>query len=257
MKKKLSGLLIFLLLFCLIRCAPPEEFKVMHQVTGGIQTNCYLIYGMKSKEAALIDVGGPIDPLLAHIRDNQLKLKYILCTHGHFDHIIGVPAVKALFPGAKVIIHELDYKDLFTQKEWVEKNLGMEFIDYLKNDQERRKIWDFDVHSFGEPDIYIKDEQVLPLGSSQLITMHSPGHSPGCVCYYMGDILFSGDVLFHRAVGRTDVQNSSPEDQIKSVRRLYNTLSDETIVYPGHGEFTDIGSEKRENRHIRISESFL
>ncbi|TSA32006.1 MAG: MBL fold metallo-hydrolase [Porphyromonadaceae bacterium] len=82
--------------------------------------------------------------------------------------------------------------------------------------------------------------------------VHTPGHSPGGICYYTENILFSGDVLFYRTVGRTDTQNGSKEAQIKSVRKLYEIFPDSTIVYPGHGQFTDIGSEKKENRKITL-----
>ena len=137
------------------------------------------------------------------------------------------------------------------------KQSGQEFIDYLLSDPERKKIYDFNMESFGTPDIFVRDNQLLRFGSSHLKVIHSPGHSPGSVCYQIGDLLFSGDVLFYRTVGRVDVQNSSREDQIKSVQRLYEILPDNTKVYPGHGDFTDIGSEKRENSKITPSEVYL
>ena len=235
----------------LSQCTQTEELIIEHQVTGGIQTNCYLIYGEKSKEAALIDVGGIVDSLLLIIKEKDLNLKYVICTHGHFDHLIGVPAIKDLYPKAKIVIHEDDYKDIFTQKEWAEKNFGPGFIEWLKSDSERKKIYDFDVNLFGKPDIFIKHKQELDLGYLTLKVIHSPGHSPGSVCFYADSSLFSGDVLFYRTVGRTDVQNSSREDQIKSVRNLYQILPEYTKVFPGHGQFTDIGSEKRENKRIK------
>jgi glyoxylase-like metal-dependent hydrolase (beta-lactamase superfamily II) len=86
----------------------------------------------------------------------------------------------------------------------------------------------------------------------EIRAIHCPGHSPGGVFYYTGNSLFSGDVLFYRTVGRTDTQNGSREDQIKSVRKIYELFPDETKVYPGHGQFTDIGSEKKENKYITV-----
>ena len=79
-----------------------------------------------------------------------------------------------------------------------------------------------------------------------------PGHSPGGTCYYTGNILFSGDVLFYRTCGRTDTQYGSREDQIKSLRKLYELFPDSTRVYPGHGQLTDIGSEKKENSRVTV-----
>jgi len=231
-------------------CTSFEEFKVRHQVTGGIETNCYLIYGIKSKEAALIDVGGSIDSLISYIKSNNLELKYLLCTHGHFDHVIGIPYVKELFPKAKIVLHKSDYVDMFTQKKWAENNLGPDFIDYLMSDPERRKIYDFDVSSFGEPDIFVEDNQILPLGNSNIKVYHTPGHSPGSVCYQIKNILFSGDLIFYRSVGRTDVQNGSRDDIIRSIRRIYDFFPDNIIVYPGHDEFTDLDSEKKANKYV-------
>ena len=125
---------IFAVLFTVIvasGCSSSEEFVVLRQVTGGIETNCYLLYGSKSKEAALIDVAGPVDSLLEIILTENLDLKYFLFTHGHFDHVVGLPEIREQFPQAKVCIHETDYKDMFTQKEWATNNLGQEFIEYL------------------------------------------------------------------------------------------------------------------------------
>jgi len=244
-------ILVLIIIFVfLTHCTQTEELIIDHQVTGAIKTNCYLIYGENSKEAALIDIGGTIDSLLSIIKGKELNLKYIICTHSHLDHIIGVPAIKELYPQAKIVMQEADYKDIFTRMEWAENNLGPEFFEWLKSDPERKKIFDFDVNSFNKPEIFIKHNQELNLGNLTLKAIHSPGHSPGCVCFYTDSSLFSGDVLFYRSVGRTDVQNSSREDQIKSVQNLYNILPEHTKVYPGHGQFTDIGSEKRENKRI-------
>lgn len=256
---KRSQLLVPVVLsfFLFLNCSNQEEFRVIHQVTGGIETNCYLLYGTESKEAALFDVAGTIDTLLNFINENELKIKYFFITHGHYDHVIGLPDIKDQFPDAIVCMHRLDYNDMFTQKEWAIENLGEDFINYLLSDPERKKIYDFDMDSFSEPDIFIEDGQIFQLGYSEINAIHSPGHSPGGVSYLIDNKLFSGDVLFYRTVGRVDVQNSSREDQIKSVRRLYKTLPDETIVYPGHGQFTDIGSEKKENERISVDEATL
>ncbi|MFC2084148.1 MBL fold metallo-hydrolase [Bacteroidota bacterium] len=248
-------ILIFVILL-LISCTSTEKINVVHKATGAIDTNCYLIYGEESKEAAIIDVGGQIDTLLNIIEKKDLSLKYFLFTHSHFDHIIEFPNIRDKYPEAKVVMHKLDYRDIFTHKEWAEKNLGDDFINSLLSDPELKKIFDFDPNSFKEPDIYIEENQLLKLGNLNITLIYSPGHSPGSICYHIDNILFSGDVLFYRSVGRTDVQNSNKEDQIKSVRRLYKELSDSTKVYPGHGRFTNIGSEKYQNKKITINEVY-
>jgi hydroxyacylglutathione hydrolase len=242
----------FALLFAILfSCSTVEPgLRILHQVTGPIETNCYLIYDTKTREAALVDVGDAIDTLIQYIEQNDLDIKYILCTHGHIDHVFNVPAVHLKYPGAKTVIHRLDYDDLLVQKEWLLEN-APDFIEWIKSDPGTAKYLDFDPATFGEPDIYIKEGQVLPLGNFSIKAIHCPGHSPGSVCYLVDGKLLSGDVLFYRSVGRTDGQNGSREDQIRSVQRLYKILPDSTPVFPGHGQFTDILSEKTENKRIK------
>jgi glyoxylase-like metal-dependent hydrolase (beta-lactamase superfamily II) len=250
---KRNALLLFASLFAIIfSCSTVEpELKILHQVTGPIETNCYLIFDCETREAALVDVGGPIDTLIEYIEQQELDLKYFLCTHNHPDHVIGVPDIRDRFPEAKTVMHKLDYDDLLVQKEYVLENADDEFIEWLNSDPELRKFLEFDPATFGEPDIFIEEGQVLPLGSFSIKAIHSPGHSPGSVCYLVDGKLLSGDVLFYRSVGRIDTQNGSRPDQIKSVQRLYEILPDSTPVYPGHGQFTDIASEKTENKRIK------
>lgn len=250
--KLLKPLLLIFTLVVSSSCSPLEpELKILHQITGAIETNCYLIYDSETLEAALIDVGDAIDTLLQQVEENELDLKYILCTHGHMDHVFHVPAIRELYSDAKTVIHPLDYADLWTQGEWVEANMDPETLEWMKSDPDINKFFDFDPATFDEPDILIEDGQEIPLGHFTIRAIHSPGHSPGSVCYLVEGKLFSGDVLFYRTVGRTDIQNSSRKDQIKSVQRIYAMLPDSTPVYPGHGEFTDIGSEKIENKRIK------
>jgi hydroxyacylglutathione hydrolase len=238
--------------FLQIGCTTVEDFTVLYQVSGPGETNSYLIYGVKSKEAALIDPGGQIDTLITFIKDNALDIKYIFVTHGHVDHIFGIQDVKKQFPKAKLCMHKDDYRDIFTALKWATDNYGMEWIETVRSNPETRKLLDFDMNSIGVPNIFVEDNQTFKLGFLEIKTIHTPGHSPGGICYYTGNILFSGDVLFYRTVGRTDTQNGSREDQIKSVRKLYQLFPDSTIVYPGHGQFTDIGSEKKENTRITV-----
>jgi glyoxylase-like metal-dependent hydrolase (beta-lactamase superfamily II) len=129
--------------------------------------------------------------------------------------------------------------------------MDAETLEWMQSDPEINKFFDFDPKTFGEPDILVEDGQVLPLGNFKIKAIHSPGHSPGSICYLVDGKLFSGDVLFYRTVGRTDVQNSSREDLIRSVQRLYQILPDSTPVYPGHMQFTDILSEKTLNSRIK------
>jgi len=228
--------------------------EVQNVVTGP-ETNCYLLYDRESRDAAIIDVAGPIDPLLATVVSCRLNVRYFLLTHGHFDHLIGLPAIRDSFPEALVCMHALGFEDMQVQREWALENFGEEFISEMLMDPELSKVVNFDVKTFGEPDLFLQEGQILELGKWMIRVLHSPGHSRGGLCYSVDGLLFSGDVLFNRSVGRVDVQNSSRADQIASVRRLYRELSDDTIVYPGHGESTTIGAERLENE--RVSESII
>ncbi len=252
MKKKFGLLfLLFGLPFLLIACAKSGELVVLHQVTGPIDTNCYLLYDAQSKEAALIDVGGPIDTLVAHIEENDLDLKYIFATHVHMDHVEGVPQIQEKFPDALVGYCQLDCEDFLNMPGWIKEHYPEMYAGMMKN-PEIKKWEEYDLSAFVKPDIYLEDDQIYKLGNLEIRTFLSPGHSAGSICFYVEDVLFSGDVLFYRQVGRTDLLGGSKEDIAKSVQRLYAELPDTTKVYPGHGEFTDIGTEKTENEEVTV-----
>ena len=121
----------------------------------------------------------------------------------------------------------------------------------MMQNPEIKKWEEYDLSVFVNHDIDLEDDQIYKLGNLEIRTILSPGHSAGSICFHIEDVLFSGDVLFHRQVGRTDLLGGSKENIAKSVRRLYAELPDSTKVYPGHGEFTDIGSEKLENEEVR------
>ena len=251
--KRINVYFLVLLLIVQFGCTSVEDFKVKHQSAGPLGINCYLLYGTKSKEAALIDPGWRIDTLIEFIKDNKLDLKYVFITHGHIDHFYYLPEIKKQFPKMKWCINKDDYQGIFTYPEWVLKNYGKEWVDNARSDPETREYIDLDNQLIGVPDIYVEDNQVFKLGFLEIKTILTPGHSPGGICYSIGNVLFSGDVLFYRTVGRTDSQYGSREDQVKSVRKLYELFSDSTIVYPGHGKFTDIGSEKKENKYVTLT----
>ena len=243
---------LFLLLglpFLLISCAKSGELVVLHEVTGPIETNCYLLYDAQSKEAALIDVGGPIDTLVSHIQENELDLKYIFATHVHMDHVEGVPQIQKQFPDALVCYNKMDCEDFLNMPEWIKEHYP-EMYDGMMKNPEIKKWEEYDLSIYVNPDINLEDDQTYKLGNLEIRTILSPGHSAGSICFHVGDVLFSGDVLFYRQVGRTDLLGGSKENIVKSVRRLYAELPDTTKVYPGHGKFTDIGTEKTENEEV-------
>jgi len=257
MKKVLITSLISLAFALLLLSCQQNARLVVQRETSGPYVNSYLVYDSAFREAALIDIGGPIDSLLATIDQNKLKIKYVLFTHGHIDHVLGWPALRDHFPEAKVAIHKLDYDDMQTQLDWILGNLTPEEIAEWKSDPEVEKMFHFDAAAFGKPDIFLADNQIIKLGGAKIRAIHAPGHSQGSICFQMGNYLFSGDVLMRRDVGRADFQNSSKEDLMRSVRRLYSLFPDSTIVYPGHGRRTDIGSEKIKNPKVSLDASHL
>lgn len=255
--KILSLVLLLVVSLLLLFCAHSDNFILLNEVTGPIKTNCHLLYDVKSKEAAIIDVGGPIDSLSSHIDENNLILKYIFATHGHMDHLEGVAQILEKYPKARLCMSKDDYEDFLIHIEWTEKNWESEELAEMKQHPEIGKWFEYDLIRFIEPDIYVIKNEIYKLGNLEIKIFLSPGHSAGSICYHVGDVLFSGDVLFYRQVGRTDLLNGSREAIVKSVRRLYAELPDETKVYPGHGQFTDIGTEKTENEEVTINEAKL
>jgi hydroxyacylglutathione hydrolase len=215
-----------------LSCSTSESFKVVREVVGPYQTNCYLIYDTRSGEAALIDPGWRIDTLVAFIKDNNLDLKYILITHGHSDHYYYVPELKKQFPKVKWGVNKEDFEKIILYRDWPERAYGKQWMEDTRKNTVEKVYLDFDTRSVGESDFFVEGNQTYKIGSVKIKTIHTPGHSPGCICYYTGNILFSGDILFYRSVGNLDLLTSNTEAFIKSVRELYRYFPDSTIVYP-------------------------
>jgi hydroxyacylglutathione hydrolase len=256
MKRK-NPAFIFLaaLSLCVIGCSRSGRPVVVGQVEGPIKVNCYLLYDTNSREAALFDVGGPIDELVSEINEKNLKLKYIFITHCHCDHVLGLPAARERFPEAKVCFSREEYEDMGLYERWEEKLPPQEVAGMKKalepgGDPELAVLLTLKFDRIREPDIYAADGQVFELGGLKIRAILSPGHSRGSLCYSVGDVLISGDVLFAGQVGRTDLMDGGKEAIVKSVRNLYASLPDETKVYPGHGPSTDIGTEKKGNEEV-------
>lgn len=231
-------------------------YEVLRQVTAGpAETNAYLLYDVRSGEAALFDVGGPIDSLLAAVDQKGLRVKYLFATHAHPDHVFGMPELRDRFPQAQWGVSEEEYEDMALYAAW-EEVLPAEEVAGIKalaeQDPAVGAMFNFDFTLLGEPDLFLADGQTYRLGNLEIHTFLTPGHSRGSICFHVGDALFSGDVLFKGQVGSTDQPRSGGFAAITaSVRRLYEILPEETVVYPGHGEFTDIGREERENTEVR------
>jgi glyoxylase-like metal-dependent hydrolase (beta-lactamase superfamily II) len=193
---------------------------------GKLQTNCYLIWDENNREAIIIDPGDDADFIIRKIQDLDLEPKLILVTHGHFDHVLGVPELKLAFQ----IPFLMNKKDMFLLKrsrETAKFFTGQETDPPLK------------------PDKFIKEKDEIKFGKERLKVIETPGHSPGGVSFLNRGVLFSGDTLFKQGVGRTDFQYASEKQLLSSIKNKLFKFTDKTKVYPGHGEETTIGEEKQ------------
>ena len=192
-------------------------------IVGQMKANCYILGCRETRQAVVIDPGGDYQRIIGRLKQQNLEPKIIINTHGHIDHI----AVNDKF-NLPIYIHELDAEYLVNPM----KNLSMLFGPSYTSPSASRLL---------------KDGDKVKLGRINLKVIHTPGHTPGGICLKTDKILFSGDSLFCRGIGRTDFPGASEEDLIKSIKEKIFTLSDDTLVYPGHGPYSTVGKEKREN----------
>lgn len=198
---------------------------------GPLGTNAYLITHQETSQAIVVDPGMHPERLLERIE--ELDVVAILLTHAHFDHIGGVDAVRKL-KQCPVYLHD-------AEADWL--------TDANKNGSTR---WP----ELGGPittapaEFSLADEQLLELMGVTFQVFHTPGHSPGSVCFLHGDHLIGGDVLFHTGVGRTDLPGGSTMELYHSIHNKLFILPDQVQVYPGHGEKTTIGFEKENNPYV-------
>jgi hydroxyacylglutathione hydrolase len=196
--------------------------------TGMLGSNCYLI-GSEG-EGAIIDPGASSKDILEMVSQSGLKVKYIILTHAHLDHILSLDKIREEL-GVEVAAHEEDANSL--SDSWTN---GASL---------------FGSHStFKDADILLKDGQILKLGNLNLEIIHTPGHTPGGICIKVGDIIFTGDTLFRMSIGRSDLGRGDHEALMNSIKNKLMTLDDDVVIYPGHGTTSTIGYERANNPFI-------
>ncbi|AEA34228.1 MBL fold metallo-hydrolase [Hippea maritima] len=205
---------------------------VVKVVVGELEENCYLVFDESSKECTIIDPGDEPEKIIGVIEKYALTPTIILNTHYHFDHVGANAFLKKRY-NIKLAIHENDLSLL--------KKAHIDAKIFLLKDQEPSP----------EPDILLKDGDIVDVGSLSFEVLHTPGHTPGSVCFYEKNKkwLFSGDTLFFESVGRWDFPSGSKNDLLDSLKRLIK-LPDDVLVYPGHGEPTTIEHERKLNPYI-------
>lgn len=205
---------------------------VLKQCAGVVRTNAYFLIDDLTGEAAMIDCPCKSDVLDELAKDERIKkLKYIILTHGHYDHILGVKYMVEL-TGAQVIIHSADAECLV--------NPRASLAAYRMEGQEPFENYKT-----------VNDGDVIELGSLKIKVMHTPGHTKGCMCLIVNDVIFSGDTLFYNDIGRTDLPGGSYEEILSSLKKL-DALDGDFKVNPGHGPSTTLDFERENNRYFSL-----
>ena len=198
---------------------------------GPFEVNTYIVFNDETKEGFLIDPGGQEKKIEKIIRDENIDLKFILNTHCHIDHV--------------------SMDNYFKEKYSIDIIAAKEEEQILKNLEEQAEYLGFEYTGDVVIDRYLKDGEVIELGNIKILPVFTPGHSPGSVSFLVNDKhLFSGDTLFRNTIGRTDILGGSSEQIISSIKNKLMTLEDDVKVYPGHGEPTTIGYERKFNPYL-------
>jgi hydroxyacylglutathione hydrolase len=209
----------------------PNEFMVKGIVVGVFQENCWVIGSRRTREGIVVDPGDEPERILALAKDLGVTVKLIVNTHAHVDHILAVPAVQRA-TGARFLLHPGDRE--------IARAAGRSAARFLG----------YTPAPVPEADAPLADGDVVEVAGLQLRVVHTPGHTPGSVCFYTEGMLFSGDTLFRGSIGRTDLPGGDYSQIMTSIVDRLLALPDETIVLPGHMLETRIGHERRTNPFI-------
>lgn len=202
---------------------------------GMLGCNCSIIADENAKEAIIVDGGDGVDLVMEHLQQRGLRATHLLHTHAHIDHIADLASLRER-TGARALLHPGDvplYRDLATQASWLPMYAVPRIVD-LDGD--------------------LRDGDVLAAGNARISVLHTPGHTPGSVCFAVEDgataTILSGDTLFAGSIGRWDLGGTSMEDIVAGIHAKLMDFPDATAVVPGHGPFTTIGTERSTNPYL-------
>lgn len=204
--------------------------KIISVPLGEYQTNCYIIIDENNRDAIIIDPGKKSSGFFEYIDKLNINIKYMLLTHGHFDHTGGVLEIKRIY-NPKLVISKVDQELIKNKKDL--------FGPYSINNE------------YIEADILPKDNDIINFNDIKIKCIETPGHTPGGMCFLISNFLFSGDTLFQGSIGRTDFYGGDYDSLIKSIKEKLMKLEDSVIVYPGHGASSTIGEEKMSNFYLK------
>jgi glyoxylase-like metal-dependent hydrolase (beta-lactamase superfamily II) len=200
----------------------------IHQlVVGPLSVNCYIVVCEETKNCVVIDPGEDGKRIEKKIKQLGAKLTHIINTHGHFDHIGANKYLKDR-TGALIAIHVLDRV-------------------LMSHAEEHASIYGLSVNHSPQPDVTLNDKDTITCGELEFTVIHTPGHTQGGICLHIEDNLFSGDTLFEGSIGRTDLPGGNFNELIKSIKTRLSDLSEDTMVFPGHGGTTTLEREAKTN----------
>src|SRR5258708_3490685 len=211
-----------------------EERPLVACITvGAFQENCYLYACPQTLEAVIIDPGDEAARIIDRIQELKFIPRYIINTHGHIDHICAIDEVSAVYP-VPLAIHP---DDVFMYTEDRTARIYGRQAPLVKR----------------KPDMLLREGDTISFGTLTLEVLHTPGHTPGWICVVSRPYcVFSGDTLFRRSIGRTDLPGGNYEQIVTSIREKLYTLDEDLVVFPGHGDPTTIIEEKSENPFVNI-----
>lgn len=207
-----------------------NDMKIVNIPTPYPASNCFLCWDEISRLAVLIDPPAVLDKIDDVVRQNGLTIERVLLSHGHFDHIFGADAVRDKY-GVPLAVHEAD-ADMLTDPM---KNASILFFR--------------ESHTYRPAEILLRDGDEISLGESVIRVMHTPGHTPGSVCFAMGKDSLTGDTLFRGSIGRTDLPGGDWPTMRETLTRL-SEWPDNVRIYPGHGDPSDMAYEKKHNPYL-------